>query len=315
MDTKETANEEDAGMEKLESIPLATTETWLQRRMSQNIHDQMDNINGLYKNHLKFLIATKVSLKFVKTELEKVRESIRTWTNYNEKYDLYASSTTISWAYSQDRPYCGDTLKGERRMYIHLYLNTEKAVEDEKNFNVLLYALQRELESGKRNPEHESRYAKYFDIKTTPARGTIVTARQEAIEEAKKNYGYFVLLSNEIKDPIAALEIYRNKDLVEKAFGNLKERLNFRRPAVSSNQSLDGKIFVEFVALIYLSYIKKMMQDKNLFKKHTMQELLDELDIIECFEQTGRALRIGKVTKQQAELYEAMEIALPTSLQ
>jgi transposase len=91
--------------------------------------------------------------------------------------------------------------------------------------------------------------------------------------------------------------------------------LNFRRPAVSSDQSLDGKIFVEFVALIYLSYIKKMMQDKNLFKKHTMQELLDELDIIECFEQTGRALRIGEVTKQQAELYEAMEVAPPTSLQ
>ncbi|MDD4308818.1 MAG: transposase, partial [Candidatus Cloacimonetes bacterium] len=189
-----------------------------------------DNINGLYKNHLKFLIATKVSLKFVKTELDKVRESIRTWTNYNEKYDLYASSTTISWAYSQDRPYCKDTLKGERCMYIHLYLNTEKAVEDEKNSNILLCALQRELESGKRNPEHESRYAKYFDIKTTPARGTIVTAKQEAIEEAKKNYGYFVLLSNEVKDPIEALEIYRNKDFVEKAFGTLKERLNFRRP-------------------------------------------------------------------------------------
>jgi len=54
----------------------------------------------------------------------------------------------------------------------------------------------------------------------------------------------------EVKDPIEALEIYRNKDLEEKAFGNLKERLNFRRPAVSSDQSLEGKIFLEFVALI-----------------------------------------------------------------
>ncbi len=54
-----------------------------------------------------------------------------------------------------------------------------------------------------------------------------------------------------------ALEIYRNKDLVEQAFGNLKERLNLRRTLVSSEQSLDGKLFVEFVALIYLSYLKK----------------------------------------------------------
>jgi len=83
--------------------------------------------------------------------------------------------------------------------------------------------------------------------------------------------------------------IYRNKDLVEKAFGNLKERLNFNRTAVSSDQSLDGKLlFVEFIALIYLSYLKKKMQDKNLFKKYTMLELLDEFDIIECFEYPGR---------------------------
>jgi len=273
-----------------------------------------DNINDLYQNHLKFLIAAKTSLKFVKAELDKVRDSMRTWTNYSQKYDLYAYSTKIDWDYSQDRPYKGDTLKGKRRMYLHLYFNGEKALEDEKNFNIMLGKLHGELESGSRNPEHEKQYAKYFDINTTPARGTKVVAREEAIVEAKKNYGYFVLLSNEVKDPLAALEIYRNKDLVEKAFGNLKERLNFSRTSVSSEQSLDGKLFVEFIALIYLSYIKKKMQDKSLFKKYTMHELLDEFDIIECFEQPGRDLRVSEVTKRQIELYEAMEIAPPTSL-
>jgi Transposase len=214
------------------------------------------NINDLYQNHLKFLIAAKVSLAFVKAELDKVRDSIRTWTNYSQKYDLYTYSTKIDWGYSQDRPYKGDILKGKRRMYLHLYYNSERALEDEKSLNTLLCTLQAELERGKRNPEHEKQYAKYFDVKTTPSRGPKVTARQEAIVEAKKNYGYFVLLSNEVKDPVEALEIYRNKDLVEKAFGNLKERLNFSRLAVSSDRSLDGKLFVEFIALIHLSYIK-----------------------------------------------------------
>lgn len=36
-----------------------------------------------------------------------------------------------------------------------------------------------------------------------------------------------------------ALEIYRNKDLIEKNFGNLKERPNFRRTLVSSEESLE----------------------------------------------------------------------------
>lgn len=274
-----------------------------------------DNINALYQNHLKFLIATKLSLKFVKTELNKVRESLRTWTNYSQKYELYACTQKIDWSYSQSRPYKGDTLTGERRMYLHLYFNSEKAMEDEKELNTRLCTLQTEIESGRRSPENEKLYTKYFDIKTTPVRGTKATAKQKAMDEAKLNYGYFALISNEIKDPIEALEIYRNKDLVEKAFGNLKERLNLRRLSVSSDASLDGKLFVEFIALIFLSYLKKKMQDNDLFKKYTMQGLFDEFDIIECFEQPGAQLRIGEVTKRQMALYETIGISPPTSLQ
>ncbi|MEA1962199.1 MAG: hypothetical protein U9N81_13195 [Bacillota bacterium] len=156
-------------------------------------------------------------------------------------------------------------------MYLHIYYNAEKAVEDERNLHTLLGTLQAELESGKRNPDHEKQYAKYFNIKATPVRSTKVIAKEEVIVEAKKNYGFFVLLSNEIKDPVKALKIYRNKGLVEKAFGNFKERLHFNRSAVSSDLSLDGKLFVEFLALIYLSYIKKQMQENNLFEQYIMQ--------------------------------------------
>ncbi len=48
------------------------------------------NINGLYKEHRKFLMATKTSLKWVKKELEQANYSMRTWNNYNQQYDLYA---------------------------------------------------------------------------------------------------------------------------------------------------------------------------------------------------------------------------------
>jgi len=68
---------------------------------------------------------------------------------------------------------------------------------------------------------------------------------------------------------VTALELCRNKDVVEKTFGYLKERLNMRRYLVSSEKSLDGKLFVQFVALIYLSYIKKQMQITDLLKKPT----------------------------------------------
>jgi len=103
--------------------------------------------------------------------------------------------------------------------------------------------------------------------------------------------------------------------LVEKAFHNLKERLNFRRMGVSSEQSLDGKLFVQFIALIFLSYIKKKMQDNNLFKKHTIQGALDEFDVIECFEVPGQQLQVGEVTKRQMNLYTKLGVTPPVSLQ
>ncbi|MBW1671908.1 MAG: IS1634 family transposase [Deltaproteobacteria bacterium] len=273
------------------------------------------NINDLYRHHMKFLIAAKLSLKLVKTHLDTVRDTMRSWTHYSQAYQLYAYSLPVTWNYVQNRPYKGDTIKANRRMYLHLYYCPERALEDEKALCNRIAGWQEELESGQRHPDHEKQYAKYFEVTSTPVRGTKVIVKEEALAETKRNYGYFVLLSNEVKNAVKALEIYRNKDLVEKAFHNLKERLNLRRIAVSSEQSLDGKFFVQFIALIFLSYIMKKMQEKKLFKKHTMQKALDEFDIIECFEVPGQRLQIGETTKRQIDLYTKLGITPPTSLQ
>ena len=130
--------------------------------------------------------------------------------------------------------------------------------------------------------------------------------------EAARNYGYFALLSNEVQDPFEALSLYRSKDIVEKGFGNLKERLNFRRMQVSSELSLNGKLFVEFVALIYLSYVKKKMQEAKLFDKWTLQSLLDELDVIELFEAPEHGRVLGEITNKQKDIYEALGVPIPS---
>ena len=274
-----------------------------------------NNINDLSKHHLKFLIAARLTLKLVQKHLDSVRDTMRIWTHYNQVYDLYTYSIPIVWNYAQERPYKGDTISGDRRMYLHLYYSSERALEDEKAFHNRLIIWQKELETDQRHPDHEKYYGKYFEVSRTPVRGTKVIAKEEALQEAKRNYGYFALLSNDIKDAVTALEIYRNKDLVEKAFDNLKERLNLRRVAVSSEQSLDGKLFVEFIAIIFLSCITRRMQDAKLFKDYTLQGVLDELDVIECFEIPGQRLQTGEITKKQIDLYTKLGVTPPASLQ
>ncbi|MEO1785358.1 IS1634 family transposase [Thermodesulfobium sp. 4217-1] len=275
----------------------------------------MDNISGLYKEHVKFLIAGKLSLKIVQNGIASIKENIKNWKYYSPLYNLYARCLPITWDYTQERPYKKNVLKEKKRMYLHIYYSPERAIEKENAFNIKLSNLQSELINKEIQTEHQTLYEKYFEISNTPVRGLKILPNEDAIADAVKDFGFFALISNDIKDPISALQIYRNKDLVEKAFGNLKERLNLRRLSVSSEQSLDGKLFVEFIALIILSYIKKKMQDNSLFKDYTMQEMLDELDIIECFELPGKKIQLGEITKKQIQLYEKLGVDPPTSLQ
>ena len=108
------------------------------------------------------------------------------------------------------------------------------------------------------------------------------------------------------------MRIYRLRDLIEKTFGNLKERLDMRRMSVSSEENFEGKLFIQFVALELMSYIKKEMEANNLFRKYTMQSLLDALDIIEYYQQPGRAHHLSEITEKQRNLYELMGFCAPS---
>jgi len=271
------------------------------------------NINDLYTEHIKFLIGVKLSLKFISSELDNVRDTIRSWENFLPDAEAYGVTVPIQWSYRRARPYKQDEIKENRRMYVHIYFDTIKALEDEHRFTKLIYQLNNELITGNLEKKHKALYAKYFDVNTTPVRGQKVTAKGAAMADAKKNFGYFALIGNDTIDAAKALTLYRNKDVVEKAFDNVKDRLDMRRMNVSSDLSLDGKLFVEFIALILISYLHKAMLEAHLYTKYTMHELLDEFEIIERFEREGYAPQIGEITKKQWELYEALNFVPPKS--
>jgi hypothetical protein len=68
---------------------------------------------------------------------------------------------------------------------------------------------------------------------------------------------------------------------------------------------------VAFISLILLSYIKKKMQDKNLFKQYTINELLDKLDIIECFEAPKKKRVVGEILEKQKQIFIDMDVDIP----
>jgi hypothetical protein len=54
------------------------------------------------------------------------------------------------------------------------------------------------------------------------------------------------------------------------------------------------------------------MDEHSLFKSYTMQEMIDELDVIELYKQPGKKAYIGEMTNNQRTLYQYMGVGAPT---
>ena len=60
-----------------------------------------DNINTLYKKHMKFLCSTSTALSFAKTFIRETEIIKDHYEYYNSNLELYIFSETIAWDYRQ----------------------------------------------------------------------------------------------------------------------------------------------------------------------------------------------------------------------
>ena len=65
--------------------------------------------------------------------------------------------------------------------------------------------------------------------------------------------------------------------MVEKCFDDLKNQLDMKRLRMHSSATVDGRLFVQFIALIYMSALRKEMRQSDLIKRYTVRELLQEM--------------------------------------
>ena len=169
------------------------------------------------------------------------------------------------------------------------------------------------LESEKPVKDHQEAYDAFFVIKTTLKRGTQVSYNTQAVNQYIKRYvGFQALLTNSIKNPVESLQIYRDKDVVEKCFDDLKNQLDMKRLRMHSSATVDGRLFVQFIALIYVSALRREMRKSTLIERYTVRELLQEMDTLTKVKYSGKYGHIlTEVTKPQREILEGLNISLP----
>jgi transposase len=262
------------------------------------------NVDTLMDEHMKFLIGLKTSYSYVAKAIKENANELRSWRNYDEDRHVFGLLVPYAWKHERTTR-SGAVEKSEKRSYLYLYYEPERVARDEERLAQLLRRLSRELESGCRQEEHEAAYERYFKR----VRGAAYTGRDEAIEAERSRFGYFALLSNDASlTAKSALSVYRDKDMIEKAFGDIKDRLDFRTPKVENAETLRGKMLCVFIALTLALEVRRRMAAAELDAKYTLHELFDELDSIERYEREGHRPKVLAVTERQKELYIAMGV-------
>ena len=187
--------------------------------------------------------------------------------------------------------------------------------KDVDMFNGELLEYKQELESGNPVKEHQKAYDNFFIQKKTPKRGLQVSYNTEAISQHISRYaGFQGLLSNGIKDPIDAMRVYRDKDAVEKCFDDLKNSLDMKRLRMHQSSTVDGRLFIQFIALILISDLRQKMRTSGLIEKYTIHELLREMETIVKVQYSGRYGHIlTEVTKVQRDILKVLDVQLSGS--
>jgi len=241
-----------------------------------------NNVDDMYSKRIKFIIGVPFTANYAKEQVRDAKsDGIISHKHYRMIYDdeIYIKSVHGRW--------------NGHRCYAHICFDSLRAELENRKFDRLLYNCFIELSNGVTVDSHKAQYKEFFHISVTPKRGQKVEYNQAAIDHHRNNtIGWFVMITNDIKDPVKALEIYRQKDVAEKAFDDLKNDLDCKRLRIHSTQAMDGRLFVQFVALILSSKIKLVMNEAGWYRNYDMQQVIDEMKSLREVKMEGSSKKI-----------------------
>ncbi len=94
--------------------------------------------------------------------------------------------------------------------------------------------------------------------------------------------------------------VYREKDIVEKCFDDLKNELDMKRLRIHSSKCMKSRLFIQFITMILLVAIRKRMRATELTTKYSVTQLLWELESLTTIQYSGRYKnKLSEVTKAE----------------
>jgi len=258
------------------------------------------NINAMLDKEaaLRFLIALPFSMGFAKRQI------------IGEERNIDCVDNTIAIG--------NDVLRGimkqrawnpENSVFVHVYFNPDNAL----NARNKLYAKVKKLvKRTNQNPEKyqsDELATKYLSIRKSGKNemGYTVNIKHDVLSDELATTGFLVLISNHVDCPEKAIQIYRSKDVVEKGFQRMKNCLDLARLRVHSDEAMQNKIFVGFIALIITAHIHKVMTDHQLYDTYTMKKLIKTLERLKIHHIKSDRIA-SPLTKEHKTIFDAFHI-------
>lgn len=205
----------------------------------------------------------------------------------------------------------------DKEYYVHIYYDGEKANNQRmtllNSYQKLEEEIKKKTDETKLNRREDmKRFEKGFKMRFDDNGYLIKYERRKAkIQKEIDVMGYFVIVTSKEMTATKALEIYRDRDSVEKLFRSLKSELGYNRFRVHEDVSLENKTFITFLANIVRNeiYVKtKKIREKNR-KDYTVPGIIHEMEKVEITKNTNNQyIRKYGLTKKQKEIIKQFEI-------
>jgi transposase len=257
------------------------------------------NIIAMLENSQKFLIAVPFTPKFVKRQVNTVRDIIQTYENSIPVNACILYGTTRQIA-----------CNGGKNLFTHIYFNPHQELAKREKYITVLKEMEKTARQDPKKYSRDAKYTKFLDFSKTESSYTI-TVKEGILSTFHSWHGWLVILTNRELTAMQALSIYRAKDVVEKGFEKLKNSLDLGRLRVHSSNNAQNKIFIGFIALILLSEIHKTLSDKQFYEKgFTITRVLRALAKLKLHTINGVKI-ISPTTKEQKLFFDSFGIAQP----
>ena len=261
------------------------------------------NIRYFEKHNYDYILMTKGNAKFIQEAAEEAGAVLKNgYSKYMQGYELYGMTVEK------------DLFNTGKKEYVHVYYNGIEAEKEKITINNRFNKMDEELEKKKekkiKKAEDVKSYEKYYRL-GFDGNGYFMNYQRKDNEIMKliNKAGYFAIVTSKKMSAEEALETYRDRDAVEKIFRMEKTYLGNDVFRVHSEEKLESKVFVSFIALIIRNEIYQSLKElyKTNRKEYTVPKVLKDYERLGVTKLADEKYHIRyRLTNKQKKILKAL---------